>query len=216
MQTGNLKPKVFRDDHASHERNYVHRFRSRAGTRYSGSPSYGEFALWLGLMQHYGLPTRLLDWTRSPLIAAYFALESYIYDEVGVKDSAAIWVLQPHELNCCECKQGVTPAIEANMVAPLLNPAFLHEAQETQQVLAVMASEHDLRMFVQQGCFTVHSDKTALELRSDNALYLKKLTIPLQAVHSFAREVEICGFRKGDIYPDLEHLAHELRVKKGV
>jgi hypothetical protein len=79
-----------------------------------------------------------------------------------------------------------------------------------------MASEHDLRMFVQQGCFTVHSDKTALDLRSDNALYLTKLTIPLQAVHSFAREVEICGFRKGDIYPDLEHLAHELRVKKGV
>lgn len=214
--TWNVVPSVCRDGHKSRERNYVHRFRSRAGTRYANLPNHNDWALWLGLMQHYGLPTRLLDWSRSPLVAAYFALETYIYEHDSESADAAIWVLQPHDLNLSECGEEITPSLEARMCLPLVRPAFFHRHKETNQVLAVMASEHDLRMFVQQGCFTVHSDPTPMDLRQTGHRYLSKFIIPARAVRTLAREIELCGFRRGDIYPDLGNLASELKTRHGI
>jgi predicted enzyme related to lactoylglutathione lyase len=50
-------------------------------------PNSHEWLEWWALMQHYGAPTRLLDWTASPYVAAYFAIES------GEDTDGLIWVL---------------------------------------------------------------------------------------------------------------------------
>jgi len=210
-RTWDVGPSIWRDYDKYAERNFTNRFCVRAATRYQSLPSYDEDALWLSLMQHYGLPTRLLDWTRSPLVAAYFAVEDYIFDQSREPEDAVIWMLDPHVLNKLEGFPDVTPSIEAHMCKEMIEAAFTHRGKENNKVLAVMAAENDLRMFVQQGCFTIHSDTTPLNLRDEHRVYLTDILVPASQVRRVACEVDICGFRRGDIFPDLGHLADELK-----
>jgi len=61
------------------------------------SPDDNDTLGWLALMQHHGAPTRLLDWTYSPFVAAFFALDALL--SCGdFERKAAIWALSHRPL----------------------------------------------------------------------------------------------------------------------
>jgi len=60
----------------SHEEELIRVFKSHAHLYLNNLPEKTSKLEWLALMQHYGAPTRLLDMTFSPYVAAFFALET--------------------------------------------------------------------------------------------------------------------------------------------
>jgi len=74
------------------EKSLLDDFKGRAHTYLEQQLIPVEDGEWLALMQHFGAPTRLLDVTASPYVAAYFAMESI---PRGV-DQCAVWAINPN------------------------------------------------------------------------------------------------------------------------
>ena len=59
-----------------HEKNMFKKFQAHAHLYLTNLPPKTDTIEWLALMQHHGTPTRMLDWSFSPYVALFFAVES--------------------------------------------------------------------------------------------------------------------------------------------
>lgn len=85
-----LCPKIAKYKH-NHENHVLQSFRRQAGG-IANVPDRDDVDYWLMLAQHYGVPTRLLDWTEGVLHAVYFSLNREA-------DNPAVYMLNPRKLN---------------------------------------------------------------------------------------------------------------------
>jgi hypothetical protein len=194
-----------RDERQYDEATLIGHFVSRAPSRsHRPCPANDDWLRWLFLAQHYGLPTRLLDWSESPLIAVYFAVQ-----ECPDVDGC-VWGLSPSGLN--ETFNGTDGLVKIgdSKVIKIAESAFTGSGSPFDGILAIDGQEIDPRMLAQMSRFTLHSDRTPLEeLGTDN--WLRQYMIPKEAKPKIRNQLSALGIRRSNLFPDLENLAGELR-----
>jgi hypothetical protein len=196
------------------ERQLALRFQVGAVGRSKSCPDENDFGSWLVLMQHHGLPTRLLDWTRSLVVATYFAVA-----HEPAEEDAVLWLLAPEHLNrlgptsidgiCLLNGESAPPAIRS------LTAAAFGDSKCDSGPYAVLSQDLDMRVLVQSGAFTIHGTPAPLDEHPGASEFLARLKIPVGSRQTFQEELFAMGARRSLLFPDLHNLARELASSLG-
>jgi hypothetical protein len=169
------------------------------------------------IMQQYGFPTRLLDWSRALAVAAYFAVR-----DLNVQKDGAVWIMAPRHLMEVRGISGSWRTIIdnecLNSLCPRVNTVGLEEFC-AQTPVALSPDQLVSRMIAQRGIYTLHSfERFALErlavadrIKHENGCFLHKVIVPEAAKPGFRADIRIlAGVSEESLFPDLDGLARDI------
>lgn len=158
-----------------------------------------DYSTLLGLAQHHGLPTPLLDWTRSPYVAAFFAFADAIEWQDTRKDThVRIYGLSEHFFTrtsrAAVTLPSVRPYAAALQIGPLRNP----------------------RLYAQQGLFmvtnSVNVEHVLLEAGAAEDLeYLIAADVPVSAATEALQDLKYMGLTAATMFPGLDGVCRMMK-----
>jgi FRG domain. len=181
-------------------------------------------------MQHYSVPTNILDWSNSAFVALYFALENEMNNQKGTKENAAIYLLNPTRLNhaadklesrhqSSSTKYPITAFVGDDKRFEEYLPKDHSPYGRTSYPRAVYAPYVNQRIKAQLGTFTIFSlynegslstenskDYTQYSLENMQEEYKDTFKMNNNQYKPFLVKIEILGSKKKEIADSLRKL----------
>ena len=164
------------------------------------------------IAQHYGMPTRLLDWTTNPLAALFFAVEN----KAQHKDDGELFIMEakgilppvPGGAKGDECLWNVV-SMRHPYVTDAIGQSFWHEQKKERfpLIVPVRPDNQPGRIGQQSSCFTVHMHGSAPQTNKT----LAKMRIPASAKVDLLNDLHRLNINQFTTYNDLDHLSKDIR-----
>jgi hypothetical protein len=207
---GGTRPPRSKSDLEAHIlRNFI-----RYSRPFLNSPPVNDWEL-LVLAQHHGLPTRLLDWTYSPLVAAHFATLGR-----EPRGDRCVWRLEwipMHRKFDLPELALLIEDLEGIFGSERFTPWSLFDEDGRARDFACMIEPPSLstRIVAQAAVFTLCSDKDVdfdrfLE-RHDLLGALTRYVIPEEELGRFRDQLDLASVDERRLFPDLDGLAKRLK-----
>ncbi|PKP47456.1 MAG: hypothetical protein CVT94_11335 [Bacteroidetes bacterium HGW-Bacteroidetes-11] len=221
----NLQPRIFREEfysqgHRSYssdtEFQFVYDFKRIGPSLHAEVPDSDNNLEWLILMQHFGTPTRLLDWSESILVALFFA----VIDKPA--EDGELWSIYPQELNKLSGIDGY-PQQNHKYLKFLADDSLIENRAKFKKDLGIAEAPNlplafyptlkFSRMNAQQSVFTIHPEpsegKNIISILT-NEKYLYRYIIPKETKSNIIEELNCLGVCYRTLFMDLDNLSKDL------
>jgi|WetSurMetagenome_2_1015567.scaffolds.fasta_scaffold09718_4 hypothetical protein len=188
-------------------------------------PTVTDKIWWVSLMQHYGAPTRLLDWTYSPYVAAYFAFEKMLENSKRKSsDHVVIWAIQyawtrePRKRFRLPRKHSWGKIENSEPHAQ----DFLFDPTLKKQPFVMQVNTHYLhdRLTIQQGVFLCPTDVSKTFMHNfremgnwTNKGMVRKLKIRTSDMEEAMAELQKMNITRHSLFPGFAGFAESLKIR---
>lgn len=160
-------------------------------------------------MQHYGIPTRLLDWTTVLGVALAFIL----HGDYENTTNSAVYVLDPLALNQLSGKDEIVNLPDDKNFA-YDTIYWLNKPFRAEKPIAIKPPLQSDRIRAQKGVFTVHGNSDIENQFEDSASNcFKKVILPAAAKEEARNFLLWANLDEFTIYPDIVGMAEHIKRK---
>ena len=207
-------------------------FRRRAHHYLTVVPRRDDDLEWLALMQHHGVPTRLLDWTRSSQVAAFFAGQSsnsaspFIRTPAEPAPPFVIWAVDTDRINEEAIMMlGLPDVTDLSSYETFHNIYWSQPPDHLYLAVAVQPHRMNERLTIQQGLFLCanrallpfYNCLNALLLHASDqgrpsAPWLHKIVVAAETRAEVLRSLDKINISAATLFPGLDGFCQSLQV----